>query len=101
VESLSELDSDPGMMRFLNGGTPTWRYVIQNDILPLFCSYHKQLPGCGFWVAMEKATGDFLGWFSFRPWDAVPHEVNPGFRLSGPAPIQPPEAQPAGDKKRL
>ncbi len=83
VENLSELDSDPEVMRFLNGGTPIPRDLIQNDMLLLFLIYDKQLPGCGFWAAMEKVVGDFLCWSSFRPSDAVPDEVNLGFRLSG------------------
>src|SRR5438067_11981621 len=38
-------------------------------------SLHDALPIC-FWAAIEKATGDFLGWFSFRPpGGAGPDEV--------------------------
>ena len=34
VDQLVELDSDPDVMRFLSGGTPTPREVIEQDILP-------------------------------------------------------------------
>lgn len=81
VDHLFDLDSDPEVMRFLNGGTPTPRDIIQNDILPRFLHYDERLPGYGFWAAIEKATGDFLGWFSFRPSDGIPDEVQLGYRL--------------------
>lgn len=81
AEKLFDLDSDPEVMRFLSGGTPTPREVIQNDILPRFLRYDERFPGYGFWAAIEKATGDFLGWFSFRPSDGAPDEARLGFRL--------------------
>jgi len=39
VDNLFALDDDPDVMRYLTG----------------------------FWVAIERATGDFLGWLHFRP----------------------------------
>jgi RimJ/RimL family protein N-acetyltransferase len=81
-DGLYELDSDPDVMRFLNRGIPTPREVIKADILPLFTSYDEYLPGLGFWAAIERASGAFLGWFSFRSSDgAEPPEVQLGFRL--------------------
>lgn len=80
--NLFDLDSDPEVMRYLNGGTPTPRGVIERDILPRFLRYDDRFPGFGFWAAVEKATGDFLGWFSFRPAnEGDPREVRLGFRL--------------------
>jgi RimJ/RimL family protein N-acetyltransferase len=82
VDNLSDLDSDPEVMRFLNGGTPTPRDVIEDDILPRFLRCYERFAGYGFWAAIEKATGDFLGWFSFRPPEgASPGEVELGYRL--------------------
>ena len=80
-DNLVDLDSDAEVMRFLNGGTPTPREVIQKDILPRFLRYDERFPGYGFWGAIEKATGEFLGWFSFRPSDGATDQVQLGFRL--------------------
>ena len=80
-EHLFDLDNDPEVMRFINGGTPIPRDVIQNDILPEFLHYDEGCRGCGFWAAIEKAGGDFLGWFSFRPMAGAPDEVMLGYRL--------------------
>ncbi len=82
VDNLFDLDSDPEVMRFLNGGVPTPRDVIERDILPRFLRSDEGAGGFGYWAAIEKATGDFLGWFSFRPRDgADPGEVELGYRL--------------------
>jgi RimJ/RimL family protein N-acetyltransferase len=81
-ENLFRLDSDPEVMRFLSGGAPTSREVINTKILPRFLRYDERLPGVGFWAALENASGDFIGWFGFRPSHVNnPGEVNLGFRL--------------------
>ena len=82
VDHLVDLDSDPEVMRFLTGGTPTPREVIQNDILPAFLRSYEHFPGFGVWAATEKASGEFLGWFGFQPKDAAsPNDVALGYRL--------------------
>ena len=81
---LFDLDSDPEVMRFLNGGKPTPRDVVEADILPRFLQYHGRFPGFGFWAAIDRATGGFLGWFSLRPLDgADPSEASLGFTALG------------------
>jgi RimJ/RimL family protein N-acetyltransferase len=67
VDILVALDSDPAVMRFVSGGKATARDAIEHDILPAFLSYYDRFAGYGFWAAMEKSTGNFLGWFHFRP----------------------------------
>ncbi len=75
------LDNDPEVMRYINGGTPTtWRAVVEK-ILPGFLRYDERCPGFGFWAAIEKTTGDFVGWFVFRPTGDNPSEVILGYRF--------------------
>ena len=82
ADHLFDLDSDPEVMRFLTGGRPTSREVIQNDILPAFLSSYEPVSGLGVFAAIEKESGGFLGWFGFRPKDAArPNEVALGYRL--------------------
>ena len=78
---LFALDNDPAVMRFLNGGIPTPRAVIEHEILPRFLRSYEHVPGFGRWAAIAKPGGDFLGWFSFEPRDGNPHEVALGYRL--------------------
>jgi RimJ/RimL family protein N-acetyltransferase len=82
ADTLFDLDSDPEVMRYLNGGTPTPRDLIESEILPRFLSYYERYIGFGYWAAIEKSTGEFLGWFSFRPSEeGSPDEVALGYRL--------------------
>jgi len=61
-DNLVELDSDPEVMRYLNGGLPTPRAVVESDILPRFLRYDAGCGGC--FAAIEKVRGAFIGWFS-------------------------------------
>ena len=82
LDHLVELDADPEVMRFLTGGTPTPRDVIARDILPAFLAYYARGDRYGFWAAIEKATGAFLGWFHLRPLPGAPDdEPELGYRL--------------------
>lgn len=65
---LSELDRDPEVMRYVGPqyalpDVAAYRERIRTYFLP----YHAKGPDFGFWVADEKATGRFVGWFHLRP----------------------------------
>jgi RimJ/RimL family protein N-acetyltransferase len=82
VDNLVSLDADPDVMRFVNGGKPTSREEIENEFLPAFLGYYQRYQEYGFWAAIERSTGEFLGWFPFRPRDpAVPEQAELGYRL--------------------
>jgi RimJ/RimL family protein N-acetyltransferase len=82
VVNLVELDSDPEVMRYLNGGVATPRELVEREILPRFLGYYERYAGFGVWAAVEKAGGAFVGWFSFRPPDdSRLDEVELGYRL--------------------
>ena len=86
IDNLVALDSDPEVMRFLTGGIPTPRAVIERGILPRFVGWHERYDGFGYWAAIEKSTGDFLGWFAFHPPEGGgPEEVELGYRLRSAA----------------
>ena len=82
VDNLLDLDSDPEVMRFLTGGKPTPREVIRDETLPRILHYYERFAGFGFWAAIERSTGDFLGWFEFRPQEGSgTDEAELGYRL--------------------
>jgi RimJ/RimL family protein N-acetyltransferase len=81
IEDLYELDNDPDVMRYINGGTPVSRKAIQNEILPTFLHYDARQPAFGFWAAVEKISGYFLGWFSIRPANNIADTAALGYRL--------------------
>jgi RimJ/RimL family protein N-acetyltransferase len=82
LDNLVALDSDPAVMRFITDGRPTPREEIEYEVLPAFLRYYETFTGLGFWAAIEKSSGDFLGWFHLRPArDSPPHEAELGYRL--------------------
>ena len=82
ADALFELYDDPAVMKYLNGGLPADRAEIVTLDLPAFLGYYERFPGYGFWAAIEKRTGEFLGWFHFRPRPEDPEdEPELGYRL--------------------
>jgi len=82
ADNLVDLDSDPEVMRFITGGRPTRREEIVADVLPAFLGYYERFAGYGFWAAIEKSTGEFVGWFHFRPRDgSLADQPELGYRL--------------------
>jgi RimJ/RimL family protein N-acetyltransferase len=81
LELIVELDSDPQVKRYIDNGAP----VDRNDLattLEWWLGYYDRFAGYGFWAAIEKSTGRFLGWFHLRPGDgAGPQEPELGYRL--------------------
>ena len=78
-DNLVNLDADPEVMRYITGGRATPREVIEREELPAFMSGSD---GYGFWAAVEKATGGFVGWFHLRPRDGgAADEPELGYRL--------------------
>jgi len=82
VDDLVRLDADPDVMHFITGGVPTAREEIEKEILPAFLAYYERFEGYGCWAAIEKPTGQFLGWFHFRPREGASlDEAELGYRL--------------------
>jgi RimJ/RimL family protein N-acetyltransferase len=81
VDRLFELDSDPAVMRFINGGRPTPREAIETEILPRLLDEYERVAGYGVWATIEKSTGEFVGWLSLRAKDDELDRVELGYRL--------------------
>lgn len=82
VEDLYELDADAEVMHYITGGRGTPREEIEHEILPAFLEYYRRFPGYGFWAAIEKSSGRFIGWFHFRPAPEDPvDQPELGYRL--------------------
>ena len=82
VDHITALDADPAVMRFITDGRPTPREEIRDDYLPWWLAYYERGDRYGFWAAIDKATGAFLGWFHLRPNPEDPDdEPELGYRL--------------------
>lgn len=67
AELLFELDQDPKVMHFINGGEPTSREDISAVFIPRLGSYTNPAFGWGMWGVFEKPNETFIGWVLVRP----------------------------------
>ena len=82
VDNLFDLNSDPEVMRYLTGGVPTPREELRDEIVPFHLAVYERLDRLGTWAAEATGTGEFLGWFHFRPGlDADITNIDLGYRL--------------------
>ena len=82
---LYALDGDPEVIRYTNlGGRGTLEFY-RETLLPRWLKFYEEYEGRGYWIAEEKAGGEFLGWFHFRPAQNAPlgtmEEAELGYRL--------------------
>jgi len=81
VDNLVNLDSDPQVTLYINGGKPTPRDYVVEQVIPRILQYYQELDGQGLWAAIEKTSGAFMGWFHLRPNRANEAETELGYRL--------------------
>ncbi|WP_020665144.1 GNAT family N-acetyltransferase [Amycolatopsis benzoatilytica] len=81
ADELVRLDSDPRVMRYLTG-KPTPRTEIEQTVLPAILRDYARGPA-GRWAAIERASGEFIGWISLQPpEDGSTTELELGYRLT-------------------
>jgi len=82
VDNLFDLNSDPEVMRYLTGGRPTPRAEIRDQIIPFHLGVYERFDRLGTWAAESIPTGEFLGWFHFRPAGGTDiTDIELGYRL--------------------
>lgn len=67
AEWLYALDSDPEVMRYINGGQTTPFDAICEQVLPRWLTCYAVYTHFGKYAALERSSGDFVGWFQFEP----------------------------------
>ena len=82
ADDLVALNNDPEVMRYLLADMPATREDMVSGVLP----YYRSFDGTpfGYWAAIERVGGQWLGWFLFRPprEDPAPGEIELGYRLT-------------------
>ena len=81
VDNLTELDADPEVTRYINGGKSTPRDFIEEKVIPHILAYYQNDDEQGIWAAINKSDGEFMGWFHLRPNRADTTETELGYRL--------------------
>ena len=69
AQALWELDQDPEVMKFINGGKTHDMKTITDVFLPRMKAYTDIKKGWGLWQISDKATKEYLGWVLVRPMD--------------------------------
>ena len=64
---LWELDQDPEVMHFINGGKPNSMEEINNSLIPRMLAYRDEAKGWGIWQVCDKHSQEYLGWVLVRP----------------------------------
>src|SRR5258708_1049775 len=67
ADALFALDSDLDVMRYVGPYQLPDVEAYRRHIATKFLPYYSQGEGFGFWAAVEKVGGAFLGWFVLRP----------------------------------
>ena len=67
AQALWEIDQDPAVMKFLNGGTPTSIEQVNSVFIPRMKKYRNSELGWGIWQVSNKVTDEYLGWVLIRP----------------------------------
>lgn len=78
-DDLHRLDSDPRVMKYINGGRPATREETAATIRRIV-RYPRLYPDLGIWYATRRDTGAFIGWFSLKYAGRSP-DVEIGYRL--------------------
>lgn len=66
---LFELDQNPEVMRYINGGKISTMEHIRQVFIPRLNSYYNPDKGWGLWGVFIKNTEQFIGWILVRPFN--------------------------------
>jgi RimJ/RimL family protein N-acetyltransferase len=69
--------------RYVTARPPPSREEVAAQHVPSFLGYYRRYPGYGFWAAIERSSGEFIGWFHLRPAPEGGRDDEPelGYRL--------------------
>ena len=66
-QAFKPIATDPEVMRYITGGRSTPREEVRDEIIAFHLDFYGRCDQFGTWAAEARSTGDFLGWFHFRP----------------------------------
>ena len=69
AQTLFELDQDPAVMQYINGGKISTMDDIVNVMLPRMNTYRNPDKGWGLYKVVVKQSDEYIGWVLVRPMD--------------------------------
>lgn len=79
MNDLLRLDSDPRVLKYINGGKPMERSEIDATVRRV-TGYYALYPGLGVWRASRRDSGEFIGWYCLK-YCPPTTDVEVGYRL--------------------
>ena len=81
VDDVVALNADAEVMRFLDLGRPMTAARVLAEEMPRLMAHNDRADRLGSWVARDRGTGHFLGWFMITPVDEPLQTVELTYRL--------------------
>lgn len=81
IDDLVALNADAEVMRYLDDGRPMTAARVLGEEMPRLMAHNKRADRLGCWVARDRATSGFLGWFTVTPVDEPVRTVELAYRL--------------------
>lgn len=81
VDDVVALSADAEVMRSFDDSPPMTGARVLAEEMPRMMADSRRDDELGFWIARERSTGNFLGWFMIAPVDESARTVELGYRL--------------------
>jgi RimJ/RimL family protein N-acetyltransferase len=81
VDDVVALNADTEVMRYLDHGRPMTAARVLAEEMPRLMAHNRRADRLGSWVARDRGTGNFLGWFMITPVDQSLRTVELAYRL--------------------
>ena len=81
VDDVVALNADPEVMRYLGHGPPMTPARVLAEEMPRLMAHNRRADRLGSWVARDRGTGSFLGWFMITPADQPLRTAELDYRL--------------------
>jgi len=78
---LFALDSDPEVIRYVHQRPPADEREVRATTLSRYMAYYEHFDQLGFWAAIDRESGEFIGWFHLRPFEDRTDDLELGYRL--------------------
>jgi RimJ/RimL family protein N-acetyltransferase len=81
IDDVVALNADMEVMRYLDHGRPMTPARVLAEEMPRLMAHNRRTDRLGSWVARDRGTRNFLGWFMITPVDEPPRTVELTYRL--------------------
>jgi RimJ/RimL family protein N-acetyltransferase len=81
VDDVVAMSADAEVMRCFDNSLPMTAARVLDEEMPRLMADSRRDDELGSWIARERSTGNFLGWFMIAPVDESARTVELGYRL--------------------